>query len=120
MRVGRRIGLGIIPVLIGLYAIIGSIEGTIFVLTLSIVCTVGIGAAFWLFLAFLVGGFIEKIIIMVHPSYKEQQVLSEMGRYVRDARSSGMNDGEIRDALLKAGWSDEKINVELHSEANPS
>lgn len=80
----------------------------------SIICTLGIGAVFWIALAFGVGWLITTLWAAIRgdhaPSHPESTPQSDaLTTYVRRALESGANDDQLLRRLERQGWTEDEI-----------
>jgi hypothetical protein len=96
----------------------------------SILCTLGIGAVFWVALAFGIGWMILTLWAAIRGDHASAQAESSpqadaLTTYVRRALQAGANDDQLQRRLQRQGWTEDDITqaiqrVQGHPDAPPA
>lgn len=87
-------------------------------LYVSIICTAGIGTAFWLAIAYIIGTILSIIVNFLVGSKRRELALDEkqaVEKYVREAKERQLSRNEVRRKLIEAGWNDQLITKIINS-----
>ena len=120
----RDVLVGAPLLLVWLTVLTGSLYNAGAALTMSIVCTFGLGAVFWGLLAWILGAVTVLLLGLVirlgggswpgalhHGfSHRSDQVITA---YVARRRQAGGDDDHIRADLLRGGWSAAEVEAAL-------
>jgi len=121
----RDVLLGLLLLVVLLTLMLGSFNRALELLALSTVCTLGIGAAFWLAMAYVLGAASLYVLVQLikplgwaqspalRPSFGSGSSTTGLSTYVERRRRSGGDDAHIRADLLRAGWSPSEVEAAL-------
>jgi len=135
---GRCLLLGVGPLLLILAVGSGSWESMLTMLFLSVLCTMGIGALFWLGAAILIGFLLQLFFPFLRampgratarsPSNQGSHSLQNLFQgdhtplprsgdprvaYIRRQRSEGISEDTVRRELRRAGWEEAQVAAAL-------
>ena len=114
-------GIGLPFTLIGLLVMTGSLSNALGLFLISIICTVGIGLAFWLLISWMIGW---TILMLVLPftstaSTAESRNSSSENRweggqtalrgYIQRSLAAQATETQITSRLINEGWSESDI-----------
>jgi hypothetical protein len=119
LRLALALPVGTPIVLLVTVVICGGVEGAMLLILISVVCTLGIGALFWLAGAFFVGWVTLLFISLALESARGQPVLAEavdrprLSRdeiavidYMRHGQAAGFPAAQVDELLRRNGWTD--------------
>ena len=90
-------------------------------ITLSIICTFGVGIGIWLGIAFIFSAIIKIIIdIILYPSVSREPVPPQLDEYISAQLSMKKSENEIIVKLVEAGWKKEVASEALKKVKNRS
>lgn len=117
--------LGLLQLLVLLTLMLGSFNSALQLLAVSTVCTLGIGAAFWLAMAYVLGAASLYVVVQLirplgwsqpktlRPSFGAGATSTALRTFVERRRRGGGDDDHIRADLLRAGWSSSEVEAAL-------
>lgn len=88
------------------------------ILLVSIICTAGIGTAFWLAIAYIIGAILSIIVNFLVGSKRQELALDEkqaVEKYVREAKNQQLSRDEVKRKLIETGWNDQLITKIIDS-----
>ncbi|MDJ0705039.1 MAG: hypothetical protein QNJ46_17290 [Leptolyngbyaceae cyanobacterium MO_188.B28] len=121
------VGIGLPILFIGLLIMTGSLGDTISLLLISIICTVGIGLAFWLLIAWIIGWFILMLFLpysrlssSTEPDNSASENKWEGGQtalrgYIQRSMAARATETQITSRLINEGWSETEIQQAYQS-----
>ncbi|MEB3290118.1 MAG: hypothetical protein VKI82_09385 [Leptolyngbya sp.] len=111
-------------IMTGLLTVSLGVNNTVTLLFFSIVCTLGIGAVFWLALAFGLGWLILTLWAAMRgdhaPTHPESSPQADaLTTYVRRALQAGANDDQLQRRLQRQGWTEDDIDQAIQRVQSP-
>lgn len=118
----RSLLLGLVPMLALLWLLVGSLTNAMTIIAASIVCTLGIGAAFWVGIAMLLGAALQVLLPSLRgrtrpPAETDAAVavgkLTPLVDYACFQLRIGSSEERVRLNLDRAGWGEQQIATVL-------
>jgi ABC-type transport system involved in multi-copper enzyme maturation permease subunit len=109
-------------IIIILFLLLTCGNGAFAILFFSIVCTAGVGLAFWIPAGFAVGSLVFSIAHLFSKNLNQENqpklTRDELAlvNYIKTAKKSGLNTNEISSRLKEKGWSEKKISIAFKNE----
>ena len=115
--------LGALILAVGLTLSLG-VNNAVTLLFFSVICTLGIGAVFWLALAFGLGWLILTLWAAIRgdhaPTHPESSPQADaLTTYIRRALESGANDAQLHRRLQRQGWTEDEIDQAIQRVQSP-
>ena len=116
------IGVGLLIIFVSLSIMLGSLNNAVSLLVMSIVCTVGIGLAFWSAIAWMVGWTVLLVLAPLFsqllPAIEPENTANEDRRggeqtalrgYIQRSLAARATESQITRRLISQGWSETEI-----------
>ena len=114
------VGIGLLITFVGLSIMLGGLGAAAGLVAMSVICTAGIGLAFWAGIAWILGWFTLLVVVFPFFASDEEQGNSDtedrrdgaqtaLIGYIQRSRAANATESQITNRLISQGWSETDI-----------